>query len=227
MGRSFKVTPSSSPRRHHSTSIDVFGAWSRMQLDERDVLEVLRNIKAYAAVKGSEDLVKAKRLKPSQVPSITRLHVKRPMMKADKDICEKSYNDAIALSRVLPCCSMLRELSLEALCIGDASVADHLSQALRNCKRLQKLDLSNNKIGDDGAIELTRALTGIQCFEQLELDRNRLTDTGALFMYELLITTFPKLQVKLHLDGNKLTRACKKDLQHRHDMQHALASLKL
>ena len=85
------------------------------------------------------------------------------------------------LSLVLPLCTSLTQLRLDANAIGDKGVHP-LAEALPSLVNLELLSLKQNMIGDAGASRLAGALTdgALQIVKSIGLNDNHIGDKGAL-----------------------------------------------
>lgn len=79
---------------------------------------------------------------------------------------------------------------------------NHLLRAcwLQDCDKLRQLDLSQNDIGDEGAVQLAQFLSLAPSLEALELSKSRIGPTGAM----AFATVLPSCQamVRLGLEEN-------------------------
>ena len=70
--------------------------------------------------------------------------------------------------------------------ITDWIVVDHLADALSRNKSLLTLDLSTNKIGQDGGIYLAKALEQNKTLTELKLSHCSIQEAGAKGMMKML-----------------------------------------
>ena len=83
----------------------------------------------------------------------------------------------------------------------DSECTKALSEALKNCTDLQKLDLSSNSIHPDGMVALTESLKSCGDLQKLDLSSNAIGSEGAVALIEVLSCT--DLQ-KLDLSSNDI-----------------------
>ena len=84
-------------------------------------------------------------------------------------------------------------ICLEKLYISDNKVGDHgaelLSEGITNTKTLRVLDISNNNIGPSGTTSIANALTNNTSLEELYTSGNKLGDHGAELLSEGITNT--------------------------------------
>ena len=78
----------------------------------------------------------------------------------------------------------MRHLSLAANNIGP-DTADILADMIRECWSLESLDLSDNRIGDEGLTKICQALRSNSTLTELNISANVITPKGAWVMREL------------------------------------------
>ncbi|KAJ8607619.1 hypothetical protein CTAYLR_005759 [Chrysophaeum taylorii] len=98
---------------------------------------------------------------------------------------------------------------LEVLYLGENNVGEDGAKAvsemlLNSSTTLNKLDLSSNEIGDEGAVALLDSLKTNKALKVLYLSRNKISDNGAADMMRLLEENDDVLE-ELDLRGNKIT----------------------
>lgn len=113
-----------------------------------------------------------------------------------------NVNSAEALARTLATvllnCSLLEELAVGSLAIGDAGIAI-LSTQVSACPNLRKLDIGNNNINAKSAGKLVIFLLNCPQLSSLDMRYNDLGSSGIFALAPIL----PRLKV-LNLSGNAI-----------------------
>ena len=95
----------------------------------------------------------------------------------------------------------IQELNISSTCITHKS-CELISNLIKDTKSLQILDLSHNKLGNDGIVYISIGFTGNKSIHTIDLERTDLTFTGAmLFGYYMLKN---KTVQNINLKGNHI-----------------------
>ena len=105
------------------------------------------------------------------------------------DLCIMKINceSVAAIARGLEYCALyLTKVDLSDNKIGDDG-ARALAEGLMLCSNLVDVDLMDNAIGDEGAVALAEGLVHCRCLENLLLDSNSIGDDGAKGLADVLV----------------------------------------
>lgn len=109
---------------------------------------------------------------------------------------------ALALSKTLPAHDETETLSLHNSSIGNAAVK-HIGEVLEKLNA-KTLNLSNNKIGDEGAADLARGIAQNLTLTEVNLENNEVSDAGAAALAATLQQK-PAI-IALNLSGNRISQ---------------------
>ncbi len=89
-------------------------------------------------------------------------------------------------SRTIALTETLKHLKMTRMGITDWIIVDHLADALSRNRSLLTLDLSSNRIGQDGGIQLAHALEHNMILAELKLSHCSIQEAGAKGMMKML-----------------------------------------
>ena len=141
-----------------------------------------------------------------QFPNLRKLKL-GPLATRKAGFTGREFTDAHALliAQVCSRATLLRELWLGTNEIGDVG-AGAIGAALSRSS-LERLDLTCNGFGDDGALRLAAGLAANHSMRHLHLDGNRIGDAGADALCQALLSNPAMRKCTLYLTANPLTKA--------------------